>query len=419
MTISPPVEQILPDGLILRTVHDGRDIERLAVFNGIIHGPELSSVVTGMSKHYPGMEPADWVFVEDPQSGEVLSSLCLVPWTLRYGSVDLHVGEMGLVGTLEAYRRRGLVRKQVDYFKRRLVERGCLLSFIQGIPYYYRQFGYEYALPLEGGLRMTGRELPDLTVPPFTFRPATVDDLPVLQQFYDEAAADLAIGVVRNAAQWRYLLQHPRATTVVPEFWLVLDAQERVAGYFMLPEHHFYEELSINEVSRLSFDAALAVLRRCREIAAERNLPGVRLNLPAHTTIARLAQAVGAHDMGTYSWQIHVTDMAALLRAIAPVLEERLAASPFASMTREVQFCFFRDSVLLRFVQGKIIEVTAGGAAQGTINFPPLKMIPLLFGYRTIDQLRLVTPDINVAGVWRLLVETLFPQTQGFIYSGY
>ena len=79
------------------------------------------------------------------------------------------------------------------------------LSKIQGIPYYYRQFGYTYALPLEGGLIVNARELPS-AAPRFTFRPATATDIPQLARFYDEAAATLAIAAVRDDALWRYLL---------------------------------------------------------------------------------------------------------------------------------------------------------------------------------------------------------------------
>ncbi len=359
-----------------------------------------------------------WIFV-DNEDGEMVSSLCLVPWMLRYGSVDLAVAEMGLVGTLESYRRRGLVRVQVDLFKERMAERGALLSFIQGIPYYYRQFGYEYALPLEGGLRMTGRELPDWEVPAFGFRRATVEDIPLLRRFFTEAAAALTIHTVRNEDQWRFLLESPQSTTFVPEYWLVLDAGGAVVGYFMLPKHHFYDELSINEASLLSYEAALAVLRQCRTLAQERTLPGIRLNLPSANPLWQVARAVGAHDMGVYSWQIHVADFVALLRALAPVLEERIAASPFAGLTRTVKLAFYRDSIDLCFEQGRLVDVLDGGFAQGPINLPPLKIIPLIFGHASVEELRATNPDVNTGGIWRLLVETLFPKTAGFIHTSY
>ena len=97
----------------------------------------------------------------------------------QVGPAQIPVGEMSLVGTAEPYRRRGLVRAQVHQFKRRLAARGCLLSLIQGIPYYYRQFGYTYALPLEGGLIVNPRELPPIARG-YTFRSATVEDIPLL-----------------------------------------------------------------------------------------------------------------------------------------------------------------------------------------------------------------------------------------------
>lgn len=405
-------------GLTLRTARNRDDIERLAQFNGLIHGPELIPAVYGLANDYPGMPHDDWIFVEN-EDGEIVSSLCLIPWTLRYGSVDLSVAEMGLVGTLESYRRQGLVRVQVELFKERMAARGALVSFIQGIPFYYRQFGYEYAMPLEGGLRMTGRELPEWETPPFAFRRATVDDLPVLRQCFDDAADTLVIHSVREEANWRMLLGSPESTTMVPEYWLVLDADGWVVGYFMLPKYHFYDELSINEASLLSYDAALAVLRRCRDLAVERKLPGVRLNLPSNNPLWQLAHAVGAHDMGVYAWQIHVADFAALLQTIAPVLEDRIAASPFAGLTRTVKLAFYRDSVDLSFEQGQMVDVRNGGPAQGPITLPPLKIIPLIFGHATVADLRAASPDVNVGGMWRLLLETLFPKTAGFIHNGY
>ena len=154
------MKQALDDGLVLRTAAGPEDVERAAAFNGLIHGPELEPTIRDLMTHYPGIDGRDLVLVEDESTGQIVSSLLLIPWTLSYEGVALPVGEMGMVGTLEAYRRRGLVRVQDAYFKRRLRERGCLLSLIQGIPYFYRQFGYEYALPLEGGLLLGSRDLP-------------------------------------------------------------------------------------------------------------------------------------------------------------------------------------------------------------------------------------------------------------------
>ena len=415
-----PSRQPLEDGLVLRTAADERDVERVAEFNGAIHGPGIVSMVRNLFIHHPNTRGEDLIFVEDEQSDQVVSSLCLIPWTWRCEGVEIPAGEMGIVGTLEAYRRRGLIRAQVAYFKRRLRERGCLLSQIQGIPYYYRQFGYEYALPLEGGLRLEMRQIPKPPDTPFAFRLATSQDLPTLMRLYDEAAQELAIHACRDEPTWRYLLTHTSGTEMEREIWIVQDAKKRAVGYVCVPQHHFGQELVASEVSCLGFEPALAVLDHLKALTVEREMPGIRLNLPANCTLMRLARSLDAHDLGTYGWQIHVPDLAALLRALSPVLERRVAESPFAGLTREVRLNLYRETLALRFEEGRLTEVANLGFADGgDARFPPLQFIPLVLGYRTAEELSAAYPDVSVGPPWRLLIDTLFPTVTSFIYTIY
>ncbi len=414
-----PYRASLGNGLSMRTAADESDVERVAQLNGTIHGPGVAGMARSLALHYAGMSGRDFVLVEDEHVGQVVSTICLVPWTMCYEGIPLSVGEMGLVGTLEAYRRQGLVRAQVGWFKHRLAERGCLISTIAGIPYFYRQYGYEYALPLEGGLRYTSRDLPPPPAGPFAFRAATPEDIPVLARLYDDAARDLAIHAARDSSRWEYLLANTIGTEMEAETLLLSGGDGEVIGYLRLPAHHFGDELAASEVSRLPYEAALAALHWLAKQAEERRTPGVRLNLPAGCTLMRLARSFGAHDLGTYAWQIHIPDMAAFLRAIGPALERRIAASPFAGLTRDVQLGFYRDSVILHFVCGRLVEIAAGGPAEDEISFPPLSFIPLLLGHRPLDELRAAYPDIHVDRAWRMLLETLFPALPAFIYPAY
>lgn len=415
-----PYRQTVGKDLILCTAADAHDVERVAEFNGSIHGPEIVSMTRNLFIHHPNTQKGDLIFVEDEKSGQVVSSLCLIPWTWAYEGIEIPSGEMGIVGTLEDYQRRGLVRVQVDYFKRRLRERGCLLSQIQGIPYYYRQFGYEYALPLEGGLRLETRHIPNPPDVSFTFRLATQDDLPTLMRLYDEAAQDLAIHAARNEATWRYLLTHSSGTETEREIWIVQNADGQIAGYVCVPKHHFGKELAANEVSRMGFETAMATLYQLKTWAVERDMPGIRLNLPSNCTLMRLAHSLDGHDMGTYAWQIHVPNFSALLRALTPIFERRIAGSPFAGLTRDVRLSLYRETLSLRFARGKLTEVAnLGFTDDGEIRFPPLQFIPLVLGYRTVEELRAAYPDVGIASPWQLLVDTLFPKVTSFIYTIY
>ena len=341
------MQETIANHLLMRTPAGPADIARAAAFNGTIHGAGVAGLTHALLDHFPGMTWDDLVFVEDVTTGAVVSSLCLIPWPLRVGAATLQVGEMGIVGTAEEYRRRGLVRTQVRYFRQRLQASGCHLSLIQGIPFYYRQFGYTYALPLEGGLIVNARELPP-AAPSFTFRPATAADIPLLSRFYDAAASSLTISAVRDDALWRYMLGPMQVTETAAVFWLLEDGDGAPAGYLRLPDNHFGEELAVSEVAALEYDAALAALHWLVAQAHARQLPGVRLNIAAPSSLARLARSLGARDLGTYAWQVQFPDPAALLRALAPTLDSRLAASPFRRWTGEVEIDLFTGGVTWR-----------------------------------------------------------------------
>jgi predicted N-acetyltransferase YhbS len=408
------------DGFTLRTPATRDDVERVAAFTATVFGPEIGPMMRSLLMGHPSMTWADQFFVENA-AGEVVSALCLIPWTWRYGRAEIAVGEMGVVATAEAYRRRGLVRRQVDSFKARLAERGCVLSIIQGIPFYYRQFGYDYVLPLEGGWRLELRQAPAAHEMGHSLRPAAFDDLPALEQLYAKTVRPLTIHSVRTPDIWRYLLE-PYTTPVADshQTWLVCAADGSVAGYARLPEFHFGDELVVDEAALISADAGLALLAHLRRQAEGAAQPFIRLNLPASNDLVQMARPYGAVSEGTYSWQIYVPDMAALLRAIGPALEDRLAASLYAGLTREVGINFYRDGLVLRFEQGRLRAVAAlEGQGQADLSLPSWAFVPLVLGHRTLDELRITYPDTNWRGASRLLLETLFPRGEAFIHTIY
>jgi hypothetical protein len=418
-----PVRQPLEDNLILTTAASEEDVERVAAFNGSIHAPNVDILIRNLFLHHPATRGQDLFFVVDEKSDEIVSSLCLIPWAWRYGEVEIPVGEMGMVGTAEAYRGRGLVRAQVDAFKHRLHQRGCLVSHIQGIPYFYRQFGYEYALPLEASLRLELRQVPRSPEPSYTFRRATPEDIPALRQLYDEAARDLTIHTLRDEGTWHYLQTRADGTVTERERWMIQDPEGEDAGYMSVQRHPFGEELTIDETARLGFEAALATLQHARKLAVEREKPGIRLNLPPNATLTRLAQSLEAHDAGTYAWQIHVPDVVALLRALSPVLEHRIADSPFAGLTQKIQLNLYRERVALNFESGHLGQVARAesdtSAGDVILRCPPRPFIPLVLGHRTWRDLQAAYPDVLVPPLWRLLADTLFPTVTSFLYSPY
>lgn len=420
----------LGDGFVLRALassFDAAEVERLASFNAAVHQDEQVAALTrGLTLYHPDSRPEHWLIAEEAATGQIVSSLCLIPWTWRYADVTLRSGEMGIVGTLPDYRRRGLVRALDRRFKSLLDEGGFHLSHIQGIPYFYRQLGYEYALPLEGGWHLRLDQVADeasVLAGRRRFRRATPDDVPALIGLYDEAARHLDISAPRDECAWRFLLEHEPLTAHASETWLLLGQDEEPRGYWRVARFGFGDGLIVDEASWLPLDAAKAVLGRVKAQAAERGKPFIRLSAPDGNPLVVVGRAWGAQNAGRYAWQIHVPDAVRLLRQIAPVLERRLAASFLAGITRVVCFDLYREQIVLHLSEGNVtrVERGSGGEVEGAVclALPPNLLAPLVLGWRGRAALAAAYPDVGIWGDAEPLADVLFPPMTAFLQTQY
>jgi predicted N-acetyltransferase YhbS len=97
--------------------------------------------------------------VEDPDAGwgscavvvdgdRVVSTATLLDEEVRLADLRLPAGQVELVATDRGYEGRGLVRALMGWAHARSATRGHLLQVMIGIPYFYRLFGYEYAVDI-------------------------------------------------------------------------------------------------------------------------------------------------------------------------------------------------------------------------------------------------------------------------------
>lgn len=418
----PAYQKTLANGLTLRTVSTAEELDRVAGLSAAIHEESVGEMTRKIFARHPLVSGRDLAYIEDGQ-GEVIATLCLIPWTLRFGPVDLPAAELGIVGTQENWRGRGLNRELMGYFWQRCEERGALLSIIQGIPYFYRQYGYEYAmLPLEGGYRIQPDQIPAPPAAGYSTRLAAANDIPLLARLYDAWAGALDLSAARGEAVWRYLLERtPAPEAMQHDTYILLDPGGAPAGYFRIADYHFYPNLlTLDEVSPVDFFAGAALLDHLKALARRRGKDGIRLHLPQSSGLVRLARSFGAVDLGPYSWQVRIFDQTAFLRRLAPLFEQRLAGSLFAGLSGTYSINLYKEVIGLTFREGRLIDVgPAVEDERAFLNIPPLQFIPLVLGGRSLDEIHAAFPDAYALGPWKLLAETLFPKTNAFLATVY
>ncbi len=154
----------LGNGLVLRW-STAEDTENIAELTGRVFREKedeplndylMKWVQRLMNGQHPLMGQNDYAVIEDlhKAGNPLVASTCLLRQEWNYEGIPFMLGRPEIVASDPAYRKRGLIRAIFEMLHTRSAAEGHLVQGITGIPYFYRQFGYEYALDLDG-LRST------------------------------------------------------------------------------------------------------------------------------------------------------------------------------------------------------------------------------------------------------------------------
>ncbi len=325
---------VLSDSLVLHPVRTPRDAASFIALNEAVTGE--GQLCDRLLHHHPGVTFDYFSGVEDTGRSEFISSTCRIPWQLVYDGICLNVAMLEMVVTHPDYRRRGLIRAQVNHFHQTVLDADYDLCIIQGIPYYYRQYGYAYALDHTPFDTLEARQVPEMDSnfpAPFSLRPALLDDAVVLTELYQLEMRRHALITQRGESYWRYLLEDARYPV-----WVVAESRTgRVVGYVCV-EASEKQPVRVVESAIGNHEQGMAVLRWLK---AEQ--PGeIRIAGSERTTLVRIARSLGSVRKPCGQWLVRVPSFARLLLAIGPVLESRLSEAGCTNLTAELTLNMYR-----------------------------------------------------------------------------
>ena len=436
----------LGNGLVLRWSTPD-DVERIAelsshVFRDKIDEPPNTRNAAWTRDLGSGRHPLttvdQGVFVEDTATGKVVASMWLIPTSWTFGGIRFGVGRPESVVSHPDYRRRGLVRALFEAFHARSAEAGELTQAITGIPYYYRQFGYDMALELGGGRLVQFDDIPPLKegeTEPYRLQAATVGDVPFMFELYERERRRSLVSSDVPEAYWRWMIDG--ASVGSGEGWtplLILDAAGERCGFVLPFKRRWGKTLAIQHIALrdgVPWPAATrSILRALRDYA--RTVPmgrgepvePSRLNFQmgtAHPAYVMLGEELAPRRDRPYAWYVRVPDLPGFVRHVAPVLEDRLSHSPLASYTGELRLDFYRGGLRLVFADGRLTTAEDWQrpvfSAEPSAGFPPLLFLQLLFGRRSRTELEAVLPDVWASEEGTMVLDALFPPQSSLVLA--
>ena len=387
------------------------------------------------SGRHPHIGPRDFAVVEDTTTGAIVASTCLLRYPIGFERIPIPFGRPEVVATHSEYRNRGLIRAIFELIHAKSEARGDLAQGITGIAHYYRQFGYEYSVAMGTGLTVYFAAISTLktdAAEPYSLRKATIKDSALLLRLWEREHMQAAITTPLSADYCRWVIEAEGVDQWC--LYLIVDTTGRAVGYLRLSPLRWGLAVSVDRVmveEGVPLVAIVPSVLRGVQALAETTLPArpetpppgaVKFHLwnsdhPLRSALGDLVPVSVTHPYSTYPdlWYIRVPDLVRFITQVAPALERRLASSAQASYTGELTIDFYRGGLRLAFDSGKLAVVENWQRplwGESKIGFPPLVFLQLLFGYRSLHELRSLYPDVWAEGEAAPVLDALFPKRQ-------
>jgi predicted N-acetyltransferase YhbS len=413
--VSSPGEPVdLAGGLVLRcaTELDVESIFDLALSAfGASDAPSLRDHLQGADR-----DITDWAVVVE--GDRVVSTCVLFSTSLSLDGLAIDVGHIENVVTDPDHQRQGLVRALMDWQHRRSAARGHVAQMIGGIPYLYRRFGYGYGIS-HPDLFLLGPQVigPALRRDPgIELRPAIVDDVPDLVALERLRPAH-QLRIERDERHWRRWIT--MASTGAPhEHFVVARRDGRLVGWASLTRQTDAHRVVLVPAVTTDADVTDAIVAFALELATTaasvgRGVAVIGYDAPGTVHGARVRQ-LGTpipFGLGVY---VRIADPLRCLRALRPLLSNRLSASPFASASGSVMISLYDTAVAIAYDHGTVTTIDPAARMEDPFEAAECGVAPdwfpaLVLGRWGARELERRVDDV-LLGRHSDLLEVLFPR---------
>lgn len=403
----------------LQSVSELNELQDL--FNEVFPDEKVGDLALTVTRHMPEMGLSQWYTARDSQTGILAAALTRAHWNIFFGDIPLKVWEQAIVGTRPAHRRQGLIGTLNDQLHKNAAENHVDMLIIQGIPDFYRRFGYRYALGMENHINLDLEKIEDLKgdKPPLSdsFRQATLKDYPLFHKEEQQRDRSYLVKAHRTEENWHYYFNQGRDSEYSSETWIY--SGESAVYYIKIQHHGFGEGLIVSEMSDELSGADLdRVLAFLKGKARENKKPYIRFNLPVKIPVSRNLQDKGAEIIDEYGWQVKIPEAFSFVKKIQPILQKRLSDAGDRS-TGSLNLNMGKEVIVLTLKEGQIVRISQEVPEKvWTIILPRDLFEPVILGYRKPEEIRRVRPDFTPWGeeAGRLL-KILFPEQSSWLYN--
>jgi len=393
------------------------DYEALySVMDSAFGDEDVRGITKRFVEHHPEINREHFFMVKHGDSA--VAGLLLIPQVWKIGGAEIKVAEMGCVGTDPVYRRKGVQCILNDEFDKYAAEQGFDLCVLAGIPYFYRQFGYQYAVELEYSTEIELAKIPDRESG-IRLEEFMNEHIMKADRLLRKAQEGYLVHSVRTEGVWE--MQQEIGTYGGEPFQAAsLYLRDRFVGYYRYvvdkEKGSFYiKELGIDE--NVSVGDLAGVIKGH---ASGIGMTVLKTGLPHQDQVSKYLISLEAKTNRPYAWQVKTLDLTRFLTKLSLVLESRIEDSEFKGVSKDITLNFWKFAVSMKIEGGKIGSIEkVHGEKDRTIGLNPYAFIKLALGYKSRLELEEMYPDFRVRGEMGGLIDVMFPKQSGYIHYCY
>jgi GNAT superfamily N-acetyltransferase len=360
--------------------------------------------------------PGSWRVVRDHSASpgavaSIVSIAACLPTPIRLGSVSIPASRVDFVATRESHRGRGhasrLVRELLDDSDCR----GDLVQLTDGIPYFYRQFGFGYALDPPGMVVLPQIGTEDSPVASLgktgslIIRPAVTADIERIDHYVTACMSGFDIAPGEFAWETWFEISEFGSDT---DHLIVAESDGAIVGFTRAHRDG-------DDVLRIQSSYA--------------DSPGVARRI--HTALAAIrSSGLLALDCGNSIWRDHLAaqapvsplpfgiyartpDPVELLRLLRPEFDRRLSAVSAPEPDRKLRLSLFTSAIILEILGATIADArealpTDDAASPADAAIAPEWFPALVLGRWGAEELARRVDDV-IAETNTTTLNNLFP----------
>jgi hypothetical protein len=360
----------------------------------------------------------------------VIAGAILLRQQMDYAGVQLAVGRPEMVVCHPDFRNRGFIREIFRLLHAKSHARGDVVQAITGIPFFYRQFGYAYAIDFDQQcvVRFDTLHTQTPSSPEVLIRRARADEYETFVRLYD--ADRLNRGLLCTTPFERRYFEHlcsRSSSLIVFDPLLITDVQDNPIGFLLVHRANYDTNICVlgaGVALGVSWQRILTPLMhalngyRCNIAItnpAIHELSGVNFVLDSmHPVYAQVQHGYVFTTQESYAWYVRVTDYARLFTMLTPLLETRVQQSSLDGYTGTVSISCYGSGVVLEWQGGRLSAVRNTRPpimGEGTdVCLPRDTFLMLLFGRKSWTDIRQWHHEAYASTDATPLIEILFPK---------